>query len=276
MSNVVLQNDQVTVFESALYRTTTTLVDLGEALLLVDPNWLPAELAKIRAFVDSQMQGRPLYLLFTHADYDHILGWKVFPEANVIASKAFQQLADKEARIADITKFDQEYYIQRSYPIAFPEVDFAIARDGQRLSIGGQELCFYHAPGHTAEGIFTVIDSLGLWIAGDYLSNVEFPFVYHSFAAYRGCMQKARRILEEHPIRLLVPGHGDVANSSAEILSRIDASEAYLTAVWEGVQKSEDVPLSPLAEAYPFPGGLQKPHVDNVAQARKELGVFEG
>ena len=76
----------VTVFESALYRTTSAVIQTPDMVLLADPNWLPHEVAAIQQHVAAIRGSRPLYLLFTHSDYDHILGYKAFPDAQAIVS----------------------------------------------------------------------------------------------------------------------------------------------------------------------------------------------
>ena len=123
------QTQAITVFESALFRTITSLIKLPDATVLVDPNWLPHEVEHIRktlAFPESLQDfssDSPLYLLFTHSDYDHIIGYRAFPNAKVIASEAFVNSPDKEKNLRQIREFDDEYYIQRDYEIEYPEVD---------------------------------------------------------------------------------------------------------------------------------------------------------
>ncbi|MCB0617239.1 MAG: hypothetical protein KDC41_00600, partial [Saprospiraceae bacterium] len=80
-------------------------------LLLADPTWLPSEVAAIRTEVDRLGRERPLHLLFTHSDYDHILGYGAFPEARTIASEAFVRNPEAENTLEQIRKFDDDYYL---------------------------------------------------------------------------------------------------------------------------------------------------------------------
>lgn len=66
----------ITIFESALYRTTSTVFHNDDLILIVDPNWLPGEVQAVRGHVDQIKKGYPLYLLFTHSDYDHIIAYR--------------------------------------------------------------------------------------------------------------------------------------------------------------------------------------------------------
>lgn len=226
------QNDYITVFESALYRTTSTLVELGNAILIIDPNWLPIEVEFIAKHIEHRYKSHRQYLLFTHSDYDHIIGYRRFPGATVIASEKLVTNPDKDAIIQQIKDFDDQYYIKRNYPISYPDVDIVITQNDQVLNINGTELIFYHAPGHVRDGLFTIIPSLECWIVGDYLSNIEKPMVDDNLHDYILTLQKAKNLLVRYPaIWLAITGHGDIAKNRHEILKRIAADQAFLNAL---------------------------------------------
>ena len=266
------QDAYLTLFESALYRTTTTLFHNEDLVLLVDPNWLPQEIEQIRAKVNQVQGNRTLYLLFTHSDYDHIIAWKAFPEAKTIASKAFVENPKKDKCLEEIIEFDEMYYIQRNYPIAYPEVDIVIEHDGQSIQLGASQLTFYLAPGHNADGIYTIIEPAGIWLAGDYLSNIEFPFIYHDSRAYEDTLNKTERILNKHTIQMLIPGHGDYTKSIEEIKKRKQEGLDYIlrlrSAIKEGRPFQEDL----LWQRYRFKRGMRGFHDENIKLINRELG----
>lgn len=265
------QSEHVTVFQSALYQTTCTVVETKNFVLVVDPNWLPQEIEEIQRHVASIQGEKELYLLFTHGDFDHVMGYLAFPDAKVIGSKGLQEHPDKEKKVNMIQQFFNDYYIQPTYPIAFPNVDIVISEDGQKLEIGESTLTFYQAQGHTHDGLFTVIEPLGIWIAGDYLSDFELPFIYHSAKAYNQTLKKAEHILVNHHVSVLVPGHGQTTNSHQEIQSRIQASQDYLERLITGVTKEDAEELTVLEKELPFPSNFTKQcHQDNIAIVRKE------
>lgn len=269
---IQLRDQQITIFESHLYRTTTTVLLTDELILLVDPNWLPGEVNEIRNFVSKHKGRRKLYLLFTHSDYDHIIAYGAFPGATTIASQAFvaQPLAQKQIR--QILDFDAQFYLNRDYPIVYPQISHAFHSDGQRLELeGGLQLYGYAAPGHTDDGLFTVVEPYGIFIAGDYLSNIEFPFIYHSLEAYEQTMAKAGAILEKHEITLLIPGHGDCTSDRAEMRQRIEESNVYLQQLRRQVQSGEPFPTKSLWERYRFRKGMESYHRNNLKLARKAL-----
>ena len=271
MHTIQYKTPHLTVFESALFRTTTTVVETDDLLLLVDPNWLPREIEHIQQVVKNKQGDKPLYLLFTHSDYDHIIAYRAFENAQIIASQAFIDNKNKASILQQIKDWDDENYIKRNYPIAYPQVDIPIKKDGQQLIIGATTLTFYLAPGHNIDGIFTLIEPLGIWIAGDYLSNIEFPYIYHSSDAYEQTLAKVQPILKKHHPQILVTGHGDIALTHREILQRQSDAYAYIHALRTALQKGVTFDFEELMEAYDFPKIMKAFHDGNVALMKKEL-----
>lgn len=270
---IQFKNKHFSVFESALFRTNSVVIETKDLILVVDPTWLPHEVAAIRHHVDAIKNGRPVYLLFTHSDYDHILGFGAFPDAYIIASQAFKDSPDKEEQLQAIRKFDQEYYIRRPYKMCFPRVDIAVDSGTDFITIGDTRLSFWLAPGHNADGIFTLVEPLGIWIAGDYLSNEEFPFIYHSAEAYLNTLDKAEEIIKERQPKYLIPGHGDVSTDTSEMFSRLQQSKEYIIRLRETIRKGERFPEEALWERYDFRIGQEEFHRKNVALIRKEYGL---
>lgn len=268
---VQFRNKNCCIFESALFKTTSSVLWTNDLLLVVDPTWLPHEVAEIERFTQKIKGNRPVFLLFTHSDYDHILGYGAFPDATVIASKAFVDQPDKTNILAQIEKFDQDYYIDRPYQSVYPKVDIIIERSEQKLTVGSTEMMFYLAPGHNSDGIFTFMKPLGIWIVGDYLSNVEFPYIYHSYKAYEESLKTGELIMEEHQPKMLIPGHGLATRSTQEMEKRIAESWRYLGLLKKSVQNEEPFPEKKLWERYRFPRGMKAFHENNLALVKKEL-----
>lgn len=273
---VQFKNKHLSVFESALFRTNSMVVETADLILVVDPTWLPDEVTAIRHHVDAIKNGRPVYLLFTHSDYDHILGFGAFPEAYTIASQAFQDNKDKAEQLRSIHKFDQDYYIRRPYKMVYPRVDIAVDESTEFITIGDTRLSFWLAPGHNADGIFTLVEPLGIWIAGDYLSNVEFPFIYHSAAGYLQTLETAELIIKQRHPKYLIPGHGDVSTDPGEMLSRVQESRKYIQDLQRAVRSGEAYPDDQLWDHYAFRGSQEEFHRKNIALIEKELKVVDG
>ncbi len=259
----------VFLFQSALWQTNSAVLETPDLVLVSDPTWLPGEVQAIAEYVRAIRGTRPLFLLLTHSDYDHILGWGAFPEATTIASRAFVDNPAPEKAVHAARAWDDGYYVVRPYEICYPKVDIA-ASDGQVLTVGGTTLTFYTAPGHTPDGLLTVIEPSGVLIAGDYLSDLEFPFLEDS-RAYAETLAKIEPILTRHRVHTLVPGHGSAAASADEILTRRQRDLDYLAALHRFVTEGNQAALDAMPSAYPFPLGLHAFHEANQGRVREEL-----
>jgi glyoxylase-like metal-dependent hydrolase (beta-lactamase superfamily II) len=184
---------------------------------------------------------------------------------------------DKEKIIEQILDFDEQYYIDRPYPIEFPDGDFTVFRDGVQYRQGNTKMTFYLTPGHTADSMMIVIWQLGLCIAGDYLSNVEFPFIYHSSIDYVNTLEKLPVIHDRNWFTRMVPGHGDPALSINDWLQRRTESLAYIFALRESIATNVPFDESSLWSRYRYPRLQQKYHLDNIALMTREYeqGLWE-
>lgn len=272
---IQFQNEHVTVFQSALYQTTSAVVQTKDAVIVTDPNWLPHEVSAIRNYVESIQNGRDIYQLFTHGDFDHIIGYQAFPEAKTIGSRGLQQHPKKEHKLKLIRDFDNQHYVVRSYPIQFPELDVVIREDGQQLQLGDTVLTFYLAPGHTEDGLITIVEGIGLFIAGDYLSDFELPFISHSAHAYRQTLKKSDMILQQHAISILIPGHGQATTDKGEMQRRIDMAADYLDRLQQAVLAGDEDALHDLSQEHAFPSSFtEECHKENVLIITRECLPF--
>ena len=270
------QDSSIRVYESALFRTTSTIVQTSDLVLVVDPTWLPDEIEIIRSTVVDEAKDRPIYQLFTHSDYDHLMGCGAFPGATIIASRSLAKETDKEEALEKILEWDESYYIHRPYTMRYPKVDIA-ATAGDKLEVGETRLSFEEAPGHNSDGLITVVESPSIpegsvIIAGDYLSNVEFPFIYHGFSKYLETLETFARLIFDAKPSILVPGHGDITKSSAEMLTRLEESRSYLNQLRNSVFNNTPFDEDSLWKRYPHRRGIRSFHLNNLKLAKEELG----
>lgn len=259
------ENEHITVFQSALYQTTSTVIQTADMLLIVDPNWLMNEVEIIRDYVDRVKGERATYLLFTHGDFDHIIGYQAFPDAKTIGSIGLHKHPAKEAQLQAIKDFDAKHYIERSYPIRFPELDIVIHENGQQLQVGATTLTFYLAPGHTADGLLTIVEPLDVMLAGDYLSDFEKPFIDHSARAYRETLDRISDIFAAHSIAVLVPGHGQATANTSEMERRLHMASDHLERLYQAVMSGDNEALEQLRCEHGFPSALTDAcHKENV------------
>lgn len=270
MNTIIYRDPNVTVFQSALFQTNTTVVQTNDLVLVVDPGWLPQEVRAIRQYVDEIRGFKPVFLLFTHSDYDHIMGYKAIDADRVFMSEAMALHPEKDKILEQAQTFDHQFYIERSYPLEYPNADFAVYRDGVQYRTGQTKMTFYLTPGHTADSMMVVIWHLGLCIAGDYLSNVEFPFINHSSVEYEQTLEKLPRIHDKNWFTRLIPGHGTPALSINDWLRRRTDSLTYLYALRESISTGVPFDETSLWQRYRFPLYQRQCHNDNMTLMRKE------
>lgn len=270
---IQLETEHLIIFESSLFRTTTTLLVGKDYLLLVDPNWLPIEIDFIEQYVETAIGNRQPYLLFTHSDYDHIIGYGKFSDYHCIASRNFVENGEKEVILNQIRTFDDEYYIERDYAVKYPVIEVKITHQTQEIRIGNEPFHFYQAPGHNIDGMLTFHPASGTLIVGDYLSNIEFPYVYHSFEKYRQTLDQLESIVQSGEVKILITGHGDFTRSKDEMCRRIGESRSYLDQLEVSVRSGFPFDLDSLFDRYQFPGIMKKFHEGNVALMKKEFAL---
>jgi len=263
------RSDNLVVFESALFRTTTSLIIADDHLLLIDPNWLPIELEFIRDYVQPLQKGKECFLFFTHSDYDHIIGYQTFRNWTMIASRNFVNQKNKTAIIDKIIALDDDNYVQRKYPVVYPEIDIVLEEDDTELSLGNSTYEVTYALGHNDDSIFLLDPEHEVLIAGDYLSNIEFPYVYHSFKEYDTTLDKFKKRIDSNRIKLLVPGHGDFTTDFQDMRKREEDARWYLQ---ELKRLGIDFPFKEYVTRYDFPQVMLKFHQANLDLLKKEFG----
>ncbi|MEL7251338.1 MAG: MBL fold metallo-hydrolase [Bacteroidota bacterium] len=269
------QDSSVIVFESELMQTTCTLIIRPDHLLLVDPNWLPSEVAFIAREVEKRRTDLPLYLLFTHSDYDHIIAYERFKAtAKLIVSQALLDNPEQTLQLEEIRNFYDQYYLQPPWPISYPQnANLVISKRKEIHQVGNSTYHFYQAPGHNPDGLLTYLVEQQVLIVGDYLCAVEFPFIYHSIKAYQQTLKVLDELLHTQPIRLLIGGHGPVTTQKQEMLSRLADAKWYLEQLIAYGDAGILFPEEELWSRYPhFPIIQGKYHRGNMELARKELG----
>ncbi|MFZ1703872.1 MAG: MBL fold metallo-hydrolase [Saprospiraceae bacterium] len=231
----------LTVFESALYRTTSTVLEWGNEIVIIDPNWLPNEVQFIRDFVDGKYKNVPKNLLFTHSDYDHIIGYGAFPEATTIAEINFVNNPMKKNIVQQILDFDDQYYIQRPYKIEYPRIDKIITKNKTTLESNGEEAIFYPVAGHVNNGLCVVFPSRKLCVVGDYLCDIEIPMVEFSFEKYAETLDLLKNVVNEFQVETCITGHGNIALGQQGILHRIQVDLLYLHGMLSGLDASNSL-----------------------------------
>ena len=260
---IQFENKNIVVFESAIYRTTSVLFFNDDFMLLIDPNYLPIEIEFIQEKVKCIRKSQELFLLFTHSDYDHIVGYEYFDADKTIASQLFSSFKDQQLKA--VQNFDKSLYVLRPQKLNFPILTDVISVDEQSISTQNNNLTFYLAPGHTADGLITLLQPENYLFVGDYLSNIEFPFIADCPTKYLKTLDKIEQIIQTNNIKLLVVGHGDCLHDKKEMLVRIEESRNYINYLF----KNKDAKVlqefeNKLAKKYPFFDSVKEHHEKNI------------
>ncbi len=260
------------IWESRFFRTTTTYLLLGKDCLLIDPNFTDEELAFIRSFVHSRHEEADVHLFFTHADFDHIPGFAYFLNARTYGSRLFRDADIRKKAIAEWKQFDREQCLTRKYGYPFPDPGVSFSKERENYRIDGHEIRVIPAPGHTADSCLVLVPEMGICLAGDYLSNIEIPFIEHDVHAYRETLRQLHRLVKKGEIKYLVPGHGDIALAPTDMEKRIIFADAYLSELIKPDTVSDDEIEMQWGRRYPPIQNVRSFHRHNRAFLEKQVG----
>jgi glyoxylase-like metal-dependent hydrolase (beta-lactamase superfamily II) len=202
----VISSD-IVVFTSAAWKTTCTALRSGDRTLLIDSPVFPGEQEAIPDLL--RQHGFPsdgIRLFTTHADWDHIMGPLMFPDAPLWCgeSSADRLAADPEELARDLRGFDEMFYIERP---ALPSLDRLepLGVPGE-VTFGAERIRLVQADGHTPDGTAAWLPGLKVLLAGDYVSPVELPRLRSSLDANLETLDRLEGLVSEAEI--VIPGHG--------------------------------------------------------------------
>ena len=248
------------MLQGPLWQTNATVLGAGADLVLVDPAQFPDELALLRATVD-ELRPERLWLLVTHADFDHVQGIPVFPEATVVAEAGTaERLVDGRASEAlraagrDLgTSWDDRLRADR------------IVGCDVRERLGALELVAIDTAGHQDHGAAFAFPGLGVLAAGDYLSAITYPYCLYGVAEARASAERLLAAIERLAIDVVVPGHGPAHDRAAA--TRIgDEDVRYLRSLERAAAEAAERELPP---------ALALLHVFRVEPPRANTDDFE-
>jgi glyoxylase-like metal-dependent hydrolase (beta-lactamase superfamily II) len=170
------------------------------------------------------------HVLLTHADWDHVLGVGMSGSAQVVASEAAaNRLRDPQA-VDGIVRAAGKLYVP-VHEAQRLRVDRTIDPPAT-IELGPWPAVVHATPGHTDDGIAAWFPTERLLVVGDYLSELEIPFVNHSASAYRSTLEHLASTISRVRPAYVVCGHGrpHTADRALEIAAE---DLAYLTHLLE-------------------------------------------
>ena len=223
------------VVTSRLWQTNAIALRAGGEALLIDSPYFPDELEALPSLL-KQTGFEPNALFATHADYDHVLGRYAFPELTLGVGdptmirirtepgEAQRELRDEDAR----------QYVVRERPLGLGNMQ-SLPVPGY-LELGEEELELHPADGHTPDGTALLSREKKVLVVGDYLSDVEIPWISPggSLDAYRATLARLAPLVEA--VETVVPGHGS-PHTRDTALRLLDEDVDYLDALERGEER---------------------------------------
>jgi hydroxyacylglutathione hydrolase len=186
-----------------LWDTTALLLVHGSDAVAVDPGVSEAEAAALRDRAAAE-GARVGWLLITHSDWDHVSGIATFPDAETAMGETAARRVESGEAAASLVSEGGAYGLEFR---GQPRCD-RVLQAGRAARVGPFTVETMALTGHTDCGLGYRVRELGALIVGDHLSPIEFPFVYHSTAAYRATLAALVDLLRHDPPTVVYPGHG--------------------------------------------------------------------
>jgi len=213
------------VRQSSLFLTNAGLFVSEDQGVLIDPCIYPQEIGVWRQFAAANLLHLS-HLILTHHHWDHILGPEYYPTLPTIAQAEYVTATGGEhtARVQDyLTYWFAKEKIERDAPFVVPQPTYTFS-ERMTVRVGAETLQLVHAPGHSPDQLVIYHAPSRLLWASDILSDVEIPFVSHHLGAF----ERTLAMLAQWEIEVLVPGHGQVAQSPQEVEQRVREDREYL------------------------------------------------
>jgi glyoxylase-like metal-dependent hydrolase (beta-lactamase superfamily II) len=231
---VAVHRDAIVV-TSRLWQTTATAIRCGGETLLIDSPYFPDELELLPVLLE-QAGFTPVGLLATHADWDHLLGRLAFPQMSLgVGQSTGERLrAEPGAAQRELRDADAQNYVARPAPLALGS--YQVLPVPGVMSVGDEEVELHPTGGHTPDGVAFLVRSSSLLVCGDYVSDVEIPWISPGGGIddYRATLGRLAGLAES--CEAIVPGHGS-PHDRVKALRIVDEDLSYLDALERGEEK---------------------------------------
>lgn len=225
-------HSDVVVVTSRIWQTNATALRSGGEVLLIDSPYFPDELELLPALL-RQAGFEPNALFATHADYDHVLGPVAFPGVPLgVGDHTMERIRSSPGEAQrELRDEDARNYVVRERPLSLGSVQ-SLPVPGY-VELGEIELELHVADGHTSDGTALFARAYGVLVVGDYLSDVEIPWISPGGAldVYRATLARLAPLVEA--AETIIPGHG-LPHSSETALRLLDEDLDYLDGLEQG------------------------------------------
>ncbi len=191
----------------------------GRAAVVWDTLTRPSDL---RLF-DGIIGDKPYYIVYSHADWDHIWGAAGLARAPlaVVAHMDCRRRFEAEAPATLRNKRQTQPGLGDGVRLLKPDMSFS---SRLRLDLGGITLELHHLPGHTGDSIVGWLPEWGVFLGGDAIES-PLPVVNRAdlLPAWRRRLGAWAGL---DALELAIPAHGEIGGRHC-----LDATVAYLRAL---------------------------------------------
>ncbi|HEV3376260.1 MAG TPA: MBL fold metallo-hydrolase [Thermoleophilaceae bacterium] len=195
------------VLTSLMWQTNAVALRAGGEAMLIDSPYYPEELEALPSIL-AGAGFEPDALLATHGDFDHLLGRLAFPGLALGLGQPTVERFHREPGFAQrqLRDYDARLYVERPGPLSLGQVQ-TLPVPGS-VELGDEELELHPASGHTSDGMAVFARWCGVLCVGDYLSQVEIPWISEggSLDDYRATLARLAPLATAADT--VVPGHG--------------------------------------------------------------------
>jgi glyoxylase-like metal-dependent hydrolase (beta-lactamase superfamily II) len=221
------------VVTSRIWQTNATALRADGEVMLIDSPYFPDELEALPALL-RQAGFTPNALFATHADYDHVLARYAFPELTLgVGEPTMVRIRSEPGEVQrELRDEDARNYVVRPGPLTLGNLQ-SLPVPGY-LELGRHVLELHPADGHATDGTALLAEFVGLLLCGDYISDLEIPWIFGSLEDYRATLARLAPLVER--AETVVPGHGGPHTREAA-LQIIDEDVDYLDALERGEER---------------------------------------
>jgi glyoxylase-like metal-dependent hydrolase (beta-lactamase superfamily II) len=245
------------VLTSLMWQTNAVALRAGGEAMLLDSPYYPDELEALPGLL-AGAGFEPDALIATHGDFDHLLGRLAFPALALGLGQPTVERFHRDPGVAQrqLRHYDAWLYVERARPLSLGQVQ-TLPVPGS-VELGDEELELHPASGHTSDGTAVFARWCGVLCVGDYLSQVEIPWISEDGSAeeYRATLARLAPLAEAADT--VVPGHG--APHCGDVTRRLlEEDIAYL----DTLERGEERPRLPEGRDSSF---QRKIHAENLTR----------
>ena len=233
-------NPDALVVTSGFWQTNAVALRVGEEAVLIDSPYLPDELDALPSLL-AGAGFEPDGLLATHADFDHLLGRIAFPGMTLGVCESSMERLHREPGGAQraLREYDAKFYVTRARRRSRSVRCRRCRCPGTSRSATASWSCT-RPRAIRPTGWRSSTARRACWCVGDYLSDVEIPWISvgGSLVDYRATLARLAPLIEQ--AETLVPGHG-APHDRETTLRLLDEDVAYLDAL-EGGDEQQPLP----------------------------------